>query len=65
MRMNGMSKPKESKSKPRKPILKRVYVKERSTGKILIEFIPTRAGVNQANRYKGLADLDVVQEYYE
>lgn len=44
--------------------IKRVYVKERSTGKILIEFIPTRAGVNQANRYKGLADLTVVVEYY-
>ena len=54
-----------SKTKPSKPILKRVYVKERSTGKILIEFIPTKAGVNQANKYKGLADLDVVQEYYE
>ena len=63
-----MSKTKSSKpkqEKPRKPILKRVYVKERSTGKILIEFIPTKAGVNQANKYKGLADLDVVQEYYE
>lgn len=48
-----------------KPILKRVYIKERSTGKILIEFIPTRAGVNQANKYKGLADLDVVIEYCE
>lgn len=45
--------------------IKRVYVIERSTGKILIEFIPTRAGVNKANRYKGLADLDVIIEYYD
>ena len=43
--------------------LKRVYVKERSTGKILIEFIPTKAGENQATKYLGLADLDVFKEY--
>lgn len=43
--------------------IKRVYVKENSTGKILIEFIPTRAGVNQAKRYKGLADLQAIIEY--
>ena len=58
-----MSKPKQV--KPRKPKLKRVYIQEISTGKILIEFIPTRAGENQANKYIGLADLDVVKEYYE
>lgn len=63
--MNGMSKDKQSKPKPRKPQLKRVYVKERSTGKILIEFIPTKAGENQADKYKGLADLDVIKEYYD
>lgn len=43
--------------------IKRVYVKERSTGKILIEFYPSRAGVNQAKRYKGLADLEAIIEY--
>ena len=43
--------------------IQRVYVKERSTGEILIEFIPTRAGVNQAKRYKGLADLQAIIEY--
>jgi hypothetical protein len=48
-----------------KPKLKRVYVKERSTGKIIIEFIPTKAGENQAKRYKGLADLVVIKEYYD
>ncbi len=57
---------KTDKSKPnRKPQLKRVYVKERSTGKILIEFIPTKAGENQADKYNGLADLDVIKEYYD
>lgn len=40
----------------------RVYVRERSTGKILIEFVPTRAGVNRAKRYIGLADLEVIIE---
>ena len=43
--------------------LKRVYVKDCSTGKILIEFIPTKAGENQATKYLGLADLDVFKEY--
>lgn len=45
--------------------IKRIYVRERSTGNILIEFIPTRAGLNKANRYKGLADLDVIVEYFD
>ncbi len=44
--------------------IKRVYVKERSTGNVLIEFIPTRAGINQAKRYKGLADLQAIVEYF-
>ena len=43
--------------------IKRVYVRERSTGKLLVEFIPTRAGINQAKRYKGLADLEAIIEY--
>lgn len=47
-----------------KPKLKRVYVKEVSTNRIVVEFYPTRAGEKQARRYIGLADLEVVKEYY-
>ena len=50
-------------AKEPKPKLKRVYVKEISTNQILVEFSPTRAGENRANRYNGLADLKVVKEY--
>ena len=48
-----------------KPKLKRVYVREISTNRIVVEFYPTRAGEKAANRYNGLADLEIVKEYYE
>ena len=46
-----------------KKTLVAVYVREISTGKVLLRFPPTRAGENRANRYIGLADLEVVKEY--
>lgn len=48
-----------------KPILSRVYLREISTGRIVLEFYPTKAGEKAANRYKGLADLEIVKEYFE
>ena len=46
-----------------KPILSRVYLREISTGRIVLEFYPTKAGEKAANRYKGLADLEIIKEY--
>lgn len=46
-----------------KPQLKSVFVREISTNTIIISFPPTRIGEKRAERYRGLADLEIVKEY--
>lgn len=56
-------KTKEVKGKEPKPILISVQVRDKCTGTILCGFPPTEAGVKRANRYMGLAGLEVVKTY--
>ena len=46
-----------------KPVPLRYVVKEISTNTILLEFPPTTDGKRRANRYKGLADIEIVEQY--
>ena len=46
-----------------KPKLTAIFVREISTKTIISVFPPTRAGEKRANRYKGLADLEIVKYY--
>lgn len=45
------------------PKLTAIFVREISTKTIISVFPPTRAGEKRANRYKGLADLEIVKQY--
>lgn len=56
-----MRKPKEVKEP--KPILISISIKEQSTNQIIAMFPPTRAGEKRAERYKGLAGLEIVKTY--
>lgn len=40
-----------------------IIIKEKSTGKIILQFPPTRNGVKRAERYTGLTDLEIVKIY--
>lgn len=46
-----------------KPKLISVVVKEISTNKIIIAFPPTKAGEQRAEKYRGLADLEIIKRY--
>lgn len=46
-----------------KPILTSIFIREKSTGTIIAMFPPTRTGEKCAERYKGLADLEIVRTY--
>lgn len=56
-----MEKPKEVKEP--KPILLSVVVRDKSTGIALCAFPPTSAGEKRAERYRGLAGLEIVKTY--
>ena len=56
-----MRKPKEVKEP--KPILISVSVKDITTNQILCIFPATRYGVKRAERYRGLAGLEIVKTY--
>lgn len=46
-----------------KPILLLIAVKEKDTGSIVCMFPPTSKGERQAERYRGLAGLEIVKTY--
>lgn len=54
---------KEKPKKEPKPQLIRVFVREKSTNTTICEFPPTRTGEKRAERYRGLADLEIVKNY--
>ena len=52
--------------KPKKepqPILIVIAIKDTNTGTIICTFPPTRAGEKRAERYKGLAGIEIVRTY--
>ena len=54
----------KTKTKPEvKPTLLSVFVREVSTNTIICRFPPTRVGEKRAERYRGLADLEIVKTY--
>ena len=55
-------KTKEVKEKEPKPILVSVQVRDTITGTV-ITFPPTKAGGKSAERYRGLAGLEIVKIY--
>ena len=56
-----MRKPKEVKEP--KPILISIAIKDKDIGDIIMTFPPTRAGKKRAERYRGLAGLEIVKTY--
>lgn len=56
-----MKKPKEVKEP--KPILLSVVVRDKSTGIAVCAFPPTKSGEKHAERYRGLAGLEIVKIY--
>lgn len=54
--------PKKPKKEP-KPKLISVFVKEKSTNTIIVVFPPNRTGERQAEKYRGLYDLEIVKQY--
>ena len=54
---------KSKKVKEPQPILVSIFIREKSTGTILVMFPTTRTGEKQAERYRGLADLEIVKKY--
>ena len=50
---------------PKQPIPKliSVFIKEKSTNTIIAVFPPTKVGERHAEKYRGLADLEIIKEY--
>ena len=54
---------KDEKHKATKPILISVAIKDTTTNTIIANFAPTRVGEARAERYRGLAGLEIVKTY--
>lgn len=50
--------------KPPKPMLLAIHVKEISTNTIICSFPPTKVGERHANRFAGLADIQIIKQYH-
>ena len=46
-----------------KPILTSIFIREKSTGNIILQFPPTQAGERRAEHYRYLMDLEIVKIY--
>ena len=46
-----------------KGILLEIRMKDTTTNEIICSFPPTRSGENRANRYKGLANIQIIKIY--
>ena len=40
-----------------------IHIKDTTTNEIICSFPPTRSGENRANRYKGLANIQIIKIY--
>lgn len=58
-----MVKSKQKPEKEPKPELLIINIKDTTTNEIICSFPPTRSGENRANRYKGLANIQVIKIY--
>ena len=54
---------KSKQDKEQKPKLTSVFVRDISTGAIFYMFPPTSTGIKRAERFRGLAGLEVVKQY--
>ena len=46
-----------------KGILLEINIKDTNTNEIICSFPPTRSGENRANRFKGLANIEIIKIY--
>lgn len=46
-----------------KPILSAIMIKDTETNAIICSFAPTRTGERYAERFKGLAGIEIIKEY--
>ena len=58
-----MVKSKQKPVKEPKPKLLVIHIQDTNTNEIICSFPPTRSGKNRANRYKGLANIKIIEIY--